>query len=213
MFPPVENADEYGLLCYGGELNTPTLLEAYRSGIFPWPHEGYPMLWFAPPERGVFFCEDLCLSRRARRALRSSGFTFKIDHDFDGVIRGCGGPRKYSDGTWVNEELIEAYTELFRLGLIHTVETYRGDELVGGLYGLSVGRYFCGESMFHTVTDASKAALVFLLDYVHERGATWIDCQLTNPFFDSLGGTEIPRPVFMHMLEEAWNHPSSLFPD
>lgn len=211
MFPPVDYADEHGLLCYGGELNTPILLEAYRNGIFPWPHEGYPLLWFAPPFRGILFCEDLKISRRARRAIRAANFSMRIDQDFEAVVRGCGGPRSYSDGTWVNEEIIAAYCQLHRLGLAHSIETYQDGELVGGLYGLSIGKYFCGESMFHTTSDASKAALIFLVEYLQQRGATWIDCQLNNPFFEAIGAVDVPRDIFTTMLENAWYEKDGLF--
>jgi leucyl/phenylalanyl-tRNA--protein transferase len=205
MFPPVDWADENGLLCYGGELSAPVLIEAYQRGIFPWPHEGFPLLWFAPPQRGVLFLDELRVSRRARRAIRAANFTYKMDANFAAVIRACALPREYSDGTWINEEIIEAYEELHRLGIAHSVETYQGEVLVGGLYGVSWGAYFCGESMFHFADHASKAALIYLAEYLQERGATWIDCQLLTPFFETMGAREIPREEFMQMLQYAWN--------
>lgn len=208
MFPPVEWADESGLLCFGGGLNVETLTEAYYNGIFPWPHEGLPLLWFAPPERGVLFCNELRLSRRDRRAIRAQNFTYKIDENFGAVVRACAAPREYSDGTWITSEVIEAYEELHRLGIAHSVETYRGDELVGGLYGVSWGAYFCGESMFHFSDHASKAALLFLVEYLATRGVTWIDCQLQTPFFESIGAREVPREEFIEMLRDAWQQPS-----
>lgn len=208
MFPPVDLADEDGLLCYGGELSAPLLLEAYRSGIFPWPHEGCPLLWFAPPLRGVLVLEELNVSRRAQRAIRAANFTHAVDKNFGAVIRACAAPRSYADGTWINEEMIAAYEELHRIGVAHSFETYQDGELVGGLYGVSHGAYFCGESMFHVADHASKAALIFLCEYLGARGGSWIDCQLLTPFLASVGACEIPRAEFMTKLETSWNEPS-----
>lgn len=211
MFPPVEWADESGLLCFGGELSIPVLTEAYQHGIFPWPHEGFPLLWFAPPERGVLFLDEFYVSRRTRRAIRAANFTYKLDTNFRAVIRACGVPRAYSDGTWVNDEIIAAYGELHRLGIAHSFETYRDGVLVGGLYGVSWGKYFCGESMFHFVDHASKAALIYLVEYLQERGATWIDCQLLTPFFQDLGARELSRTNFTSMLDSAFFSRRQLF--
>ena len=169
MFPPVELADEDGLLCYGGDLSVETLVESYSKGIFPWPHDDYPLLWFAPPMRGVLFVDEFHLSRRAWRELRKTRFEMRINSDFIGVMNGCGTIREYSEGTWVNDEIKAAYFRLHQLGIAHSVETYLDGALVGGLYGVSWGNYFCGESMFHTVDNASKAALAFLVDRCHNR--------------------------------------------
>jgi len=211
MFPPVESADEDGLLCYGGDLSIETLFEAYSKGIFPWPHEDYPLLWFAPPKRGVLFVDEFQLSRRAWRELRKTRFEFRIDTDFIGVMNGCGATREYSQGTWVNDEIKNAYLQLHGLGIAHSVETYLDGALVGGLYGVSWGNYFCGESMFHQADNASKAALAFLVEHCKSRGATWIDCQLQNPFFEKVGAREIPREGFLEMLQDAMNQPP-IFP-
>lgn len=207
MFPPVEMADDDGLLCYGGELSVPVLLEAYHNGIFPWPHEGYPLLWFAPPQRGLLFCEELHLSKRTRRAIRNVGYTFKIDTNFAAVMQGCAEQRQCDEGTWITPEIQSAYNELHRLGIAHSIETYRGDELVGGLYGINLGGYFGGESMFHRADNASKAALGFLVEYLQARGVEWIDCQLMNPFFEQLGACEVPREQYMEMLGHALKQP------
>lgn len=212
MFPPVEMADDDGVLCWGGELSAPVLIEAYRSGIFPWPHEGYPLLWFAPPLRGILFCEELHLSKRTRRAIRNAGYTFKINADFAGVVRGCAMQREYAEGTWITPEIQSAYTELHRLGIAHSIETYQGNELVGGLYGVSMGGFFAGESMFHRADNASKAALGFLVEYLKERGVEWLDCQLMNPLFEQLGAREVPRERFMGMLQQALSGSGELFP-
>ena len=211
MFPPVELADEDGLLCYGGDLSVETLVESYSKGIFPWPHDDYPLLWFAPPMRGVLFADEFHLSRRNWRELRKTRFEMRINSDFIGVMNGCGAIREYAEGTWVNDEIKTAYLRLHELGIAHSVETYLDGALVGGLYGVSWGNYFCGESMFHTVDNASKAALAFLVDRCHNRGAAWIDCQLQNPFFEKVGAREIPREEFLKMLDEAMNVPTRLF--
>jgi len=205
MFPPVELADEDGLLCYGGDLSVETLTEAYSKGIFPWPHEDCPLLWFAPPLRGILFVEEFHLSKRTWRELRKSRFEFRIDSDFSGVMHGCAGQREYSLGTWVNDEIMRAYTRLHQLGIAHSVETYLNGELVGGLYGVSWGHYFCGESMFHKTANASKAALWFLVEHCKSCGVKWLDCQLQNPFFETIGATEIPRDEFLIMLDTAMN--------
>ena len=212
MFPPVDFADEDGLLCWGGELSTPTLIAAYQRGIFPWPHVGYPLLWFAPPQRGVLFCDEIQVSKRTRRALRAANFEMKIDADFSAVIRACASSREYCEGTWINDEIISAYEKLHAMGIAHSVETYRGGELVGGLYGVSFGKFFGGESMFHREANASKAALIFLCEYLQLRGAFWIDCQLQNPFFETIGVREIERDEFMRMLGAAINDSPALFP-
>jgi leucyl/phenylalanyl-tRNA--protein transferase len=211
MFPPVESASEDGLLCWGGELSTPTLLAAYRRGIFPWPHEGYPLLWFAPPLRGVLFCNEVKVSRRIRRALRAAGFEMKVNTNFAAVIRACAASREYSQGTWITEEIISAYEKLHSLGVAHSIETYQDGELAGGLYGVSFGKYFGGESMFHRVDNASKAALIFLCEFLQKRDAHWIDCQLQNPFFAQMGAREIPRRQFTRMLQIAQAEPGQLF--
>lgn len=212
MFPPVDCADEDGLLCWGGELSTPSLIAAYQRGIFPWPHVGFPLLWFAPPQRGVLFCDEIKVSKRTRRALRAANYEMKIDADFPAVIRACAASREYSEGTWINDEIISAYEKLHVLGIAHSVETYRNSELVGGLYGLSWEKYFGGESMFHHENDASKAALIFLCEYMKMRGAHWIDCQIQNPFFEQMGAREIPRDEFTQMLNAAISDSPALFP-
>lgn len=211
MFPPVELADEEGLLCYGGDLSVETLVEAYSKGIFPWPHDGYPLLWFAPPMRGILFVDEFHLSRRAWRELRKTRFEFRIDTDFPGVMEGCSALRTYSGGTWVNDEIKDAYFRLHLQGIAHSVETYLNGELVGGLYGVSWGGYFCGESMFHRADNASKAALAFLVEHCKNRGMTWIDCQLMNPFFEKVGAREVPRADFVGMLDKAIDQPICLF--
>lgn len=203
MFPPIESADEDGFLFCGGALTVKRLTEAYRNGIFPWPlpDPDLPVLWFAPPERGVLFLDDFRLSRRTRRAIRSAGYSFKINSNFAAVIRHCA---EIERGTpWISPGIQKAYLRLHRRGWAHSVETYQGDQLVGGLYGVSQGKYFCGESMFHFADNASKAALGFLVERLQERGAHWVDCQMVTPIFERLGARLISRDQFMGLLSVA----------
>ena len=211
MFPPVEDADEIGLLCWGGDYEVATLLEAYSSGIFPWPHEGYPPLWFALPERAILEFDRFHIARSLRKTLRKMNWEFRIDEDFAAIIRACAGPRAYADGTWIWPEIIAAYEDLYRAGFAHCVGVYEGDELIGGLYGVSIGGYFAGESIFHRRSDAGKMALIGLVDYLRERGASWIDVQQLTPLLESFGAREIARSAFMKKLRGALKAPE-LFP-
>jgi leucyl/phenylalanyl-tRNA--protein transferase len=211
VFPPVEWADDDGLLAFGGDLDPLTLECAYRQGIFPWPVEGLPLLWFAPPKRAVLFFDEFRVSTRLRRELRQKDFQIKIDSAFEQVMEGCAAPRKDEEGTWILPEMQQAYARLHRKGIAHSVETWKDGELVGGLYGVSWGSYFCGESMFHVQSGASKAALVYLVEYLRGRGATWIDIQMMTPHFASFGAREIPRDNFQGLLNAAFNQSTCLF--
>ena len=214
MFPPVHQADDDGLLCWGGDLEIQTLLLAYKSGIFPWPHRDLPMLWFAPPQRALLLADELYLNTRLKRNLRNSGFEIRFDTVFGEVMRACAQPRWYDgeweENTWIGDEIIESYEEMHRLGHAHSVECFLQDELVGGLYGVNFGAYFCGESMFHRVPNASKACVVALSEKLAQNGASWLDCQLMTPHFAALGAREVPRPEFMKMLKTALKAPDIL---
>lgn len=264
MFPPIECADDDGLLAFGGDLRVDTLQLAYQSGIFPWPVEGLPTLWFAPPRRAVLHFDEFHVSRRLKRDLRRNPFEIRIDTDFASVIRACAAPRRDADsravkiekdidaekidaeidnfdadfeiafgddveadgadsveaddasGTWISPAIIAAYGCLHRRATkrelrAHSVEAYRDGALVGGLYGVSRGAYFCGESMFHRETNASKAALVALVEHLQDRGARWLDTQMMTPLFHSFGTRLIARHDFMAMLQIAWNRDVRLF--
>lgn len=204
MFPPVDQADEQGLLCWGGNLTPPVLEEAYHHGIFPWPVEGYPLLWFAPPLRAVLFSHEFHVSRRLQRRLRRGDFEIRRDTAFAKVIEQCA---TVHGETWITPAMQKAYCRLHRLGVAHSIETWQGSQLVGGLYGVSWGRYFGGESMFHLVPDASKAALAGLMDYIKELGGEWVDCQLMTPFFTQMGAREVPRQEFTRLLATALTVP------
>lgn len=203
MFPPLHHADDDGLIAIGGDLSRATLFEAYSRGIFPWPHDDWPILWFAPPQRALLFFDEIRLNKRNARALKNSEFAVTFDKAFSATIRGCATPHKDS-GTWIRPDIVRAYEDLHRAGdenfRARSVEVWREDKLVGGLYGVQMGTYFCGESMFHVEPNASKFALLALVEELRSRGATWLDCQLMTPFFATLGAREIVRETFVQML-------------
>lgn len=215
MFPPVDEADEYGVVCWGGALTTETLTWAYHSGIFPWPHRGMPLLWFAPPQRALLWCDELHVGSRLRRYLKKADYEIRFDTAFEQVIAACGAPRivegAWESGSWINKAVRRAYTALHRQGHAHSVEAWQDGELVGGLYGVSWGGYFAGESMFHRRDHASKAAVVALVEHLRERGVQWLDCEVMTPHFAHLGAREVPRADFMRMLPVALSQPTRLF--
>lgn len=186
-----------GLLAAGGALTPEWLLGAYRRGIFPWFAAGEPILWWSPDPRAVFRPDRFRPSRSLRQSLRHRGYEARVDGAFGAVIRGCAAPRDGDPGTWITEAMIAAYEELHRLGHAHSVEVWRGDALVGGLYGVRLGRLFCGESMYSRATDASKVALVHLMAVAQRTGIELVDCQLPNPHLRSLGAETVPREAFL----------------
>lgn len=191
------------VVAMGDDLRVETLRDAYRHGIFPWPHEELPLPWFSPRRRAVIVFDELHVGRSLRKAERRSGLTCTIDRAFGDVIAACAKtPRGDEAGTWIGPEILAAYTRLHRAGDAHSVEVWSGGELVGGLYGIDAGGVFTGESMFHSVADASKLALLFLVEHLRTRGATWIDCQVMTPHMAALGAREIPRGRFLDMLAE-----------
>jgi leucyl/phenylalanyl-tRNA--protein transferase len=209
IFPPVEEADEDGFLAWGGDLEPETLRLAYQSGIFPWPMENLPFLWFAPPERAILRVNDFHISRSLQKLLRQKSWQLRIDTNFQAVIKACArAPRPGQDGTWITRDMQRAYCRLHQSGEAHSVEVYLENELVGGLYGVNWGGYFAGESMFHQVSGASKIALVFLVEHLQKQGVTWIDCEVLNPLFESFGAVEISRDEFMQMLKAALKEPA-----
>nr|MBL8411122.1 leucyl/phenylalanyl-tRNA--protein transferase [Dechloromonas sp.] len=204
-FPPVEAAreDMGGLLAVGGDLGPDRLLDAYRHGIFPWGTvEGHP-LWYSLDPRMVLFPAEFRLTRSLRKTLRSGRFSVRFDHDFAGVMAGCAGtPRPGQDGTWISPDMVNAYRRLHELGWAHSVETYDEGGLVGGLYGLAIGRMFYGESMFARRSDASKVAFAHLIRYLEAHQFGMIDCQMRTEHLASLGGREIPRADFLERLRD-----------
>ena len=203
-FPDVEQAltEPDGLLAVGGDLSVERLVAAYRRGIFPWYSDEQPILWWSPNPRAVLFLEQLKISRSLRKSIRNKGFEVRFDTAFEAVIAACAAPRSENTGTWITDEMREAYIRLYRQGIAHSIECWQGDKLVGGLYGLAIGKIFFGESMFSHVTDASKVAFVFLVRYLQSRSFKLLDCQVTSPHLTTLGATTIPRSQFVHYLNE-----------
>lgn len=201
-FPPVERAlqEPDGLLAAGGDLSAPRLLEAYRRGIFPWYSRGQPILWWCPDPRAILFPERLKISRSLAKTIRNRGFETRIDHSFREVLRHCGSTELRPGGTWLSPEMRAAYLRLHKLGYAHSVETWLDDRLVGGLYGIALGRVFFGESMFSLERDASKVALNRLCNELVQRGYQVVDCQMATPHLMSLGAELIPRPAFIELL-------------
>ncbi|MEW6690780.1 MAG: leucyl/phenylalanyl-tRNA--protein transferase [Pseudomonadota bacterium] len=208
-FPPPEKALEEpnGLLCAGADLSSERLLDAYRRGIFPWYSGEEPILWWSPDPRMVLHCDELKVSRSLAKNMRNKGFEVTCDTCFSEIISCCSKPRKGDARTWLGPEMRRAYVALHRLGYAHSFETWLGGELVGGLYGVAIGRMFYGESMFARATDASKVALVALAGELRARGFPLIDCQQRTPLLASLGAREIPRRRFLRRVAALVNYP------
>jgi leucyl/phenylalanyl-tRNA--protein transferase len=191
-----------GLVAVGGRLTPRTVLRAYQQGVFPWPVPGLPMLWFSPRERAILEFERLHVPRSLRRARRQTTLRFTIDRAFPAVIEGCAkAVRPGQDGTWITPEVIVTYTQLHRLGVAHSVEAWRGNELVGGVYGVDIDGAFAAESMFYREPNASKLALLFLVDHLRSRGLDWMDIQTMTPHMARLGARVISREEFLAKLE------------
>lgn len=201
-FPPVSQAlrEPSGLLAAGGELSTERLLAAYAGGIFPWYGEGEPVLWWSPDPREVLFPQEFHLSRSLARTLRRGLFRITENTAFAAVIDACAAARAVDRGTWITPQMRAAYLELHRLGHAHSIETWAGEELVGGLYGVRTGPVFCGESMFSRRDDASKAALAWLVDQCAARAIVLIDCQTPSAHLRGLGSRAMPRSQFLEFL-------------
>jgi leucyl/phenylalanyl-tRNA--protein transferase len=206
VFPPVEHAVKSGLLAVGGDLSPERLIAAYREGIFPWYGDGEPILWWSPDPRFVLFPDELHVSRSMRQFLKKGVVRVTFDGAFRAVISACRRPRPGQDGTWITPEMREAYCALHDLGYAHSVEVWQGDELAGGLYGVSLGRAFFGESMFSTIPNASKAGLITLTGHLRERGFDLIDCQVDTAHLAGLGARPIRRRTFRTLLKESLRH-------
>ena len=208
LFPPAEEAEADGLLAVGGDLTKKRLLAAYRLGIFPWYEVGQPILWWCPDPRLVLFPEDLKISRSLGKVLRKEEFEIRFDSSFENVIKACANVRtEQGKDTWIIPEMQQAYTELHQEGYAHSVESWRNGKLVGGLYGISLGQCFFGESMFSTVNDSSKVALVALAEFSKQVGIKIIDCQMTTQHLLSLGAQEIDRKSFLRKLNQYLEKP------
>ena len=209
IFPPPDYADPSGLLAVGGDLSKERLLEAYRLGIFPWYSDDQPILWWSPDPRLVLDLKDFGISRSLRKTLKKGVFQVTFDHAFEQVIQACAVvPRAAQNGTWITEEMQEAYINLHGLGYAHSVESWFGEKLAGGLYGVSLGKAFFGESMFHLKTDASKVALATLVEKLKSWDFHFIDSQMTTEHMVRLGAKELPRRIFLKRLQSALRHPT-----
>jgi leucyl/phenylalanyl-tRNA---protein transferase len=201
-FPPVEETSSEGILAVGGDLSPERLLLAYRSGIFPWFEEDEPILWWSPEERMVLFFDDLKISKSMRNILKKGEFNVTFNKDFKAVITNCQQAKRVGqNGTWITDDMINAYCKLHELGFAKSVEVWKNNELVGGLYGIDLGDVFCGESMFSKVSNASKVAFITLAQKLEKADYKLIDCQVHNGHLESLGCVEIDREEFMAILE------------
>lgn len=202
-FPPVTNAlrEPDGLLAVGGDLSAQRLIAAYRQGIFPWFNPGQPILWWSPDPRMVLFPEDLHVPHSLARVMRKRNYEIRLDSAFTAVMEACSRPRAGQEGTWIAPAMIEAYTELHKLGVAHSIETWIDGKLAGGLYGVALGRVFYGESMFARVSDASKIAFVHLVRQLQRWRFELIDCQMNTAHLARFGAAEIPRSEFIRYLD------------
>ncbi len=209
QFPDPNQADDDGLVAIGGNLSTEFLLAAYTQGLFPWFNEGNPILWWSPNPRMVLYPHKFKCSKSLKQILNKKMFTVKLDTHFDQVIRECATIRRTNQkGTWITKEMSDAYIGLHLEGFAHSFETYFEEKLVGGLYGLSLGKAFFGESMFYKLTNASKVALFYLCEYAKTNNFDFIDVQQSTTHMRSLGAEDIPREAFLDMLKNSLKHPT-----
>lgn len=204
-FPPIESADRHGLLAIGGDVEVPSLLLAYKNGIFPWPVADDALAWFAPPKRGILMFGDLRIPKSLKRVINQKRFTIEVNSNFDAVIDACSEMinRPGQDGTWITSEILMGYKALHRAGYAVSFEAYQNGRLVGGMYGVRINRYFCGESMFYREPNASKVVLCAAVERLKSEGVTWLDCQMVTPVLETLGAKKIARNEFMKLLKQA----------
>ena len=201
-FPPLEEAlaEPNGLLAMGGDLSSERLLAAYTKGIFPWYELGQPILWWSPDPRAVLWPRDLHVSRRLQRSRRQSKLTMTCDRAFATVVQRCAEPRRYADGTWITADMTQAYCALHEIGWAHSFEAWQDNQLVGGLYGVAIGRVFFGESMFSRLANASTIALIAAVAYLQARNFALLDCQIWSSHLQTLGATTLSRAEFLQQL-------------
>ncbi len=210
LFPPLEAAldNPNGLLAAGGDLSPERILAAYRRGIFPWFNPGDPILWWSPNPRTVIYPDQFHISKSLRKALKKGIYHVTFDNCFEDVMRACAAPRIYADGTWIGEDIIVSYTALHRRGYAHSVEVWQENQLVGGLYGMALGKIFFGESMFSRADNASKFGFAHLVRQLNQWNFELIDCQIANDHLFTLGAVEIPREEFQKILVKFAQEPS-----
>ena len=212
FFPPLEDAlvEPNGLLAAGGDLSPERLIKAYRCGIFPWFNENETILWWSPDPRMVLFPNELKISHSLNKILKKRDYEIRVDSAFNEVIRACAAPRKGQAGTWIHSDMISAYITLHEMGLAHSVETWVDGKLKGGLYGVTQGKIFFGESMFSQIDNASKIAFVHLVKQLEKWNYSMIDCQMKTTHLASFGAREIPRKEFSQKLKELVNYPNQI---
>ena len=203
-FPPIETADEDGLLAMGGDLDVETLLLAYSQGIFPWPFSPSELAWFSPPKRAILMLRDFHVSRSLQKTIKQEFFEVRFDTDFREIISNCSSQERPGQvGTWITSDMIDAYTNLFNQGNAFCVGAYNNQQLAGGVYGVRINRMYAAESMYFHEPNASKVALYHLVEKLQSSGITWIDCQVINPFLEKLGVREISRSDFLLRLQKS----------
>ncbi len=202
FFPPVSHANRDGILALGGDLSPDRLKLAYKSGIFPWFNQGEPIMWWSPNPRMILFLDELIVSKSMRNVLNRNTFTITFNQNFRDVVSNCQKVKRDGQtGTWISNDMIEAYCKLHELGIAKSVEVWQDDTLIGGLYGVDLGHVFCGESMFSTVSNASKVAFIALVNHLKAANYSLLDCQVYNPHLESLGCREISREEFIAILK------------
>ena len=213
VFPPPEGASADGLVAVGGDTRPERLVLAYSQGIFPWPHQGLPLLWFSPDPRFVIRFDKAHVGRSLRKRVRAQPYEIRVDTAFEAVLEGCSStPRPGQDGTWITDEIRRGFLALHDRGVAHSIEAFRGGELVGGLYGVAIGKSFCGESMFAHAPDASKIAMVGLLGNLAHWEFHFVDCQVHTEHLARFGAEQVPRPRFLQMLRDAVAEPTRIGP-
>lgn len=200
VFPPADEAGKDGIVAVGGDLSPERLIAAYSKGIFPWYSEGEPILWWSPNPRMVIFPDEIHISRSLKRVLNRNLFSITFDRCFDSIIESCGQPRKYQRGTWITVEMVAAYKRLHELGYAHSLEVWKDDVIVGGLYGVALGACFFAESMFHRISNASKFGLVRFVQILSKLNFKLVDCQIPSSHLKTMGAREISRSEFLDLL-------------
>jgi leucyl/phenylalanyl-tRNA--protein transferase len=212
-FPSVDEADENGVIAIGGDLSSNRLLAAYRLGIFPWPHNGLPLLWFCPDPRFVLEPRKFVINQSLKKILKQTSWTIKADTNFLSVINKCAAKKRHEqDGTWITPEVIEGYHALYRLGFAHSIEAYDQDELIGGLYGVSIGSIFFGESMFFEKTNASKICFLTLIAHLIEWEFSLVDCQIYTSHLEKFGAQPMNRDHFLKIIGVNTQSPTKMGP-
>ncbi len=204
FFPPIEEAESDGLLAIGGDLEVQSLLKAYSQGIFPWPSScESPIAWFSPNPRGILYFDDLIISTSMKKLIRKKMFSFKMNQNFEKVIYNCAKAHK-KNGVWLNQDMINAYINLHNAGFAYSAETYNlNGNLVGGLYGVKIGNFISGESMYYQESNASKFALIELINFLKQKSIKWMDTQMITPVIEKLGGKEVSRDLFIKLLNDS----------